>query len=249
MSLLSLSTMRLGRMQRVAVLAGLTASLCACGGGGGDDESPAPTSSTYIAFPGSGNGESVVDAYNNYAKFRAGTRGMEVAGVSSDITLDSSNNLVKGGSQNLGKVQLVAGSNGSAIAGMVAADGTMLAIEQKSGGGVTLGKSSVRFAAPGGSGGGGSGSGGSGGSGSGGSGGGSGDLAACGAIKYPGDSSDPQVYSYDYIAQFDACAYRATGDARYLEDGNRQCKVLDGLLRSTVGTFKPLFCNGPSMKY
>ena len=37
-------------------------------------------------------------------------------------------------------------------------------------------------------------------------------------------------------------------NADYLKDGNNQCKVLDGLLKATIGSFTPLFCNGPLLK-
>jgi hypothetical protein len=73
-------------------------------------------------------------------------------------------------------------------------------------------------------------------------------LASCSTVTYPGDKSDPQVYSYDAIAQFDSCAYKATNDARYKTDGDNQCKVLAGLLAATKGTFRPLYCSGSSMK-
>jgi hypothetical protein len=73
-------------------------------------------------------------------------------------------------------------------------------------------------------------------------------LAACMNVVYPGDKRDVQVTGYDRIAQFDLCAYKATGDQRYIADGNQQCRVLDGLLRSTPGSFRPYFCSGPSLK-
>ena len=66
-------------------------------------------------------------------------------------------------------------------------------------------------------------------------------------MKYPGDSSDPQVYSFDAVAQSYQCLYRATKDNIYITRGNTNCRVLDGLLRSTAGKFTPLFCNGPLM--
>lgn len=68
-------------------------------------------------------------------------------------------------------------------------------------------------------------------------------LDACKSAPYPGSTADPQTYSFDAIAQFDQCAYRATGDTRYLSDGNNQCKVLIGFLRSTTSSFRPIFCN------
>lgn len=73
-------------------------------------------------------------------------------------------------------------------------------------------------------------------------------LAACANVQYPGDKSDVQISGYDRIAQFDLCAYKATGDERYIADGNKQCRVLDGLLRSTPGNFQPYFCTGPSLR-
>jgi hypothetical protein len=71
---------------------------------------------------------------------------------------------------------------------------------------------------------------------------------ACAEQSYPGDTSEPQVYFFDKIAQFDACLYKATNNSNYLTDGNRQCQVLDGLLKATTGTFTPMFCNGPQLK-
>jgi hypothetical protein len=73
-------------------------------------------------------------------------------------------------------------------------------------------------------------------------------LKACLSVVYPGDKSDVQVSGFDRIAQFDACAYKATGDERYVADGNNQCKVLAGLLASTRGNFRPLFCSGSLLK-
>lgn len=230
---------------KLVLLVGLAASLGACGGG---DEASAPSSSTYLSFPGSSNGESVVDAYNNFAKFKMDSRVMEIAKAGSDIKLDSENNLIKSGNKKIGKVRLVSGSGGTAIAGLVATDGTMLVIESVSSGAVTLANSEVRFAAPGTGGGSGSGSTENGGS-AGGTETGQGDLKACASVKYPGDTSEPQVAYFDQIAQFDACAYRATGDRRYITDGNLQCKSLNNFLNSISNNFKPVFCNGPLLKY
>ncbi|MBS7779892.1 hypothetical protein [Acidovorax sp. CCYZU-2555] len=212
------------------------AIIAACGGGDEDDNKNA--SSTYISFAGNSNGESVVDANNRSVKFRTATRLMEVDGVVSDVLVDNNNNLVRTGTQNIGKVQLVGSTSGKAISGMVATDGTMLAVESKTGGGLTLGKSNVVPADP------------NAGTATGGTGstGGSGSVSACGGLKYPGDTSDPQTYFFDAIAQLDQCLYRATKDNRYITDGNNQCRSLDGLLRATIGNFTPLFCNGPSLK-
>jgi hypothetical protein len=77
---------------------------------------------------------------------------------------------------------------------------------------------------------------------------GSSSLASCESAGYPGDKSDPQVYSFDAIAQFDACAYKATGDSRYKTDGDNQCKVLAGLISATNSSFRPLYCSGSSLK-
>lgn len=79
--------------------------------------------------------------------------------------------------------------------------------------------------------------------------GGSASLQACTNATYPGDTSDPQTYLFDKLAQFDGCAYRATNDSRYLADGNAQCKTLDGLLRATSSKFRPQFCNGATLRY
>jgi alpha-tubulin suppressor-like RCC1 family protein len=66
---------------------------------------------------------------------------------------------------------------------------------------------------------------------------------ACAKLVYPG-KPDPQITFWDQIAQFDQCAYRATGDERYVVDGNRQCKTLAETLAAIRSTFKPYFCNG-----
>lgn len=224
------------------------AILVACGGG--DEGSDSKSSSTYINFSGNSNGETVVDANNRHAKFRTATRLMEVDGVVSDVLLDNNNNLLRGANQNIGAVQLVGSTSGQPISGLVGTDGTMLAVENKAGGGITLGKSNVVPANPnsgsttGGTGSGTGGSGSSGGSSGSGSSLGSG---ACGNAKYPGDSSDPQVYSFDAAAQSYQCLYRATKNSTYITQGNTNCRVLDGLLRSTLGKFTPMFCNGPLM--
>jgi hypothetical protein len=78
--------------------------------------------------------------------------------------------------------------------------------------------------------------------------GGGGSVATCDGANYPGDKSDPQVYTLDAAAQLRACQYKATGDAQYLEQGNQTCKVLDGFLQSVDSTFKPLYCSGSRLK-
>ncbi|NNP70991.1 hypothetical protein [Acinetobacter sp. Ac_5812] len=64
---------------------------------------------------------------------------------------------------------------------------------------------------------------------------------------YTGDSSDPQVYTFDYIAQVAQCSYRATGNTSYLTYGDTQCQVLDGLLSSIKNKFRPQYCSGSKM--
>lgn len=128
----------------------LLALITACGGGGSGDSSDSSASSTYITFAGSVNGESVVDANNEFVKFLATSRSMETASKSpSDITLDSSNNIVQGGNRVIGSVRLIAGTNNTTIAGMVATNGTMLAVNTAAGTS-SLGSTTVTFAAPGG---------------------------------------------------------------------------------------------------
>lgn len=73
-------------------------------------------------------------------------------------------------------------------------------------------------------------------------------VKLCQAQKYTGTETDPQVYTYDYIAQFDRCALAATGNNNYKIDGDRQCKVLDALLKATASKFKPLHCNGEVLR-
>jgi hypothetical protein len=73
-------------------------------------------------------------------------------------------------------------------------------------------------------------------------------LAACDNISYPGDKSDPQVYTFDAAAQFRACQYKATGNASYLDIGNQTCATLDGFLKSVNSTFRPLYCSGSRLK-
>lgn len=208
--------------------------LSGCGGEGDDSSTSAEASSPYIKFDGSANGEGVIDANNTYVKFLKATRTMETFDkLPTDITLDDSNRIVKGGGTVIGAVTLIGGTNNSTIAGLVASNGTMLAVDS-SAGGASLKNTNTTFAKPntGSSSGTGSGSG------------TSGDLASCAKKPYTGDSSDPQVYSFDAIAQFDQCAYRATRDTKYVTDGNNQCKVLNGLLKSTQSSFRPRYCSG-----
>jgi alpha-tubulin suppressor-like RCC1 family protein len=70
-----------------------------------------------------------------------------------------------------------------------------------------------------------------------------GTQAECAAEPYTGSTADPQVYTFDYIAQFDQCAWRATNNRAYITDGNNQCMVLTGLLASIGGGFTPQYCN------
>ena len=79
-----------------------------------------------------------------------------------------------------------------------------------------------------------------------GSGSGSGSVANC-KKPYTGDDSDPQFYSFDYIAQFDQCAYRATGESSWLTDGDGQCQVLSGLIKATNSRFRPQYCSGSKL--
>lgn len=119
------------------------------GCGGGSDSDPS-SSSKYINFAGSANGESVIDANNQYVKFLSNTRTMEVAGnESTDITVDSSNRIVKGNNVVIGDVKLVAGSDNSSIAGLVATNGKMLKVNPTASGTTSLVETDSTFAAPG----------------------------------------------------------------------------------------------------
>ena len=77
--------------------------------------------------------------------------------------------------------------------------------------------------------------------------GGTGAASGCATRPYTGDTSDTQVYVYDYIAQVDQCFYRATGNTDYLTDGDRQCRILSGLMASTNSRFRPQYCSGVTM--
>nr|WP_298892528.1 hypothetical protein [uncultured Acinetobacter sp.] len=69
----------------------------------------------------------------------------------------------------------------------------------------------------------------------------------CTSKPYTGDASDPQVYTFDYIAQVAQCSYRATENTDYLKYGDAQCQVLDGLLTSIDSNFEPQYCSGSKM--
>jgi len=73
-------------------------------------------------------------------------------------------------------------------------------------------------------------------------------ASACAEQPYPGDSSEPQVYYYDKYAQFLSCIYKATGDQQQVENGNKICTILDGLVKTLPGNFSPMFCSGPKLK-
>ncbi|VTX88068.1 hypothetical protein [Acinetobacter ursingii] len=72
-------------------------------------------------------------------------------------------------------------------------------------------------------------------------------IKTCTKQAYTGDSSDPQIYTFDYIAQVAQCSYRATENTDYLTYGDSQCQVLNGLLSSINHTFKPQYCSGSKM--
>lgn len=147
------------------------------GCGGGDIDNAAPVNSP-INFSGNSNGESVIDANNQYVKFLTASRSMEVfSGTTTDITLDSSYNIIKGGNTLIGSVSLIAGSNNSTIAGLVSKSGTILGVNTSSDG-ATLVATNTPVPKPGT-----------------GSSGRSGSLAACKLIAYPGDKSDIQTYA------------------------------------------------------
>ncbi len=73
-------------------------------------------------------------------------------------------------------------------------------------------------------------------------------LQKCSDTKYAGTETDPQVYTFDYIAQFDRCALAATGDSRYKTDGDNQCRVLSAFIRDTGSSFRPLNCVGAVLR-
>lgn len=73
-------------------------------------------------------------------------------------------------------------------------------------------------------------------------------AAACGNLSYTGDRSEPQVYMFDQYAQHFSCLYKSTGDSQFLTNGNKVCGILDGLIKTTSGSFRPLFCTGAKLK-
>ncbi len=75
-------------------------------------------------------------------------------------------------------------------------------------------------------------------------------ASACGEQPYPGGNSTDnlQVDSFDRQAQSIICLYKATGEQKLVDNGNKVCGILDGLLKVTPGKFTPLFCVGSKLK-
>lgn len=143
---MSIFSLHLKKMAICAISASLL--LSGCGGEGDDSSTSAEASSPYIKFDGSANGEGVIDANNTYVKFLKATRTMETFDkLPTDITLDDSNRIVKGGGTVIGAVKMVGGTNNSTIAGLVASNGTMLAVDS-SAGGASLKNTNITFAQP-----------------------------------------------------------------------------------------------------
>jgi hypothetical protein len=72
-------------------------------------------------------------------------------------------------------------------------------------------------------------------------------ASACTAKAYTGATTDVQTYMYDYIAQIDQCLYRATGNANYIIDGDRQCALLSGWVKTTGSSFRAQYCSGTKL--
>jgi hypothetical protein len=77
--------------------------------------------------------------------------------------------------------------------------------------------------------------------------GGTGGAGECTTKAYTGDISDSQVYIFDYTAQIDQCLYRATGNANYITDGDRQCAMANGYIVQFGSTFRPQYCAGTKL--
>jgi len=152
--------------------------LSACGGGGGNESSD--VSSIYINFPGSSNGDFVIDSENSKVRFLKNSRSMETFdNAPTNITLSNVNELIQNGNNKIGNIQLVAGSGNSTIAGLVASNGNMLSIKSD-GVNTSLVASNIKFNKPDSTSNSGNGSSSS----------TSGSLESCGKIVYPGDNSD-----------------------------------------------------------
>ena len=74
-------------------------------------------------------------------------------------------------------------------------------------------------------------------------------ASGCAEQAYLGkDISEPQVYLQDKYAQFLSCIARVTNDNQQVVNGNKVCKTLDGLLKATNSSFKPVACIGTQLK-
>lgn len=228
------------RTLTVAIFGATLAALSGCGGGAGGSDSTANTTltSAYVTFAGSANGESVRDANNEVVKFLKVSRSMEVfTKAPTDITLDSTNNLVQGGNKIIGAVQLVAGDNNSAIAGLVATNGTMLAVNNISASSATLKATTTIFAKPGTVSTSSSGNSTATGTGS------TSSTASCTIANYKGPNDDPQTDSFCKNAYINQCLDTATGTTTYKTQTVSVCKVLDGLLKSISNTTATAYCS------
>ena len=83
--------------------------------------------------------------------------------------------------------------------------------------------------------------------GTGGTGGGTGGAGECTTRAYTGDTSDAQVYVFDYVAQIDQCLYRATGNVSYITDGDRQCAMVNAYIVDFDSKFRPQYCAGTKL--
>ena len=88
-------------------------------------------------------------------------------------------------------------------------------------------------------------------------------IEGCKKQPYTGNGDGSDQYSvFDYIAQVSLCSYQATGNTAYLDYGNQQCTVLQGLMETHDGSgwgtdgkgglvmggaFKPQYCSNGKM--
>jgi hypothetical protein len=118
------------------LLATSTAMLVACGGGGSDGESiyipdftTTPSTVSYITWTGSDNTTNVIDATNDFVKFRSDNGAMMYGSTTfTNITVDKSNGKLSMNGNIIGGISLIKSSTNGKIAAMVCSDGSLVDI-------------------------------------------------------------------------------------------------------------------------